>query len=218
MSLPKQMPRAEYSRKADRDARDAMALTLRRHIERLTFAGSQAQRFEEVFDEWPSFLETEICPSACVLPGEFRYGDSNMTPRLLEDTWEPKGMPGWALLKTAEIQADFQLAVRTNLIAERAIIMRAVEDGFQDGLVQRYGIVLPMPEYYGLSARFALTGGSVIDNEETAMREKRDAAFTISVYAPKVQVMPVWPMSLSVTKTTVDSEGDVISSSTFVAP
>lgn len=211
------MPIEKYSRTATRDVRDAMAMALRRLIEGLVFPGSQAQRFAEVFDEWPSFLENQECPAACILPGEFRYSDAYFTPRLLEETWEPKGMPGWALNKTAELQTDFQLGVRTNLIAERAIIMRAVEEAFQHGTDLRYGVILPLPDYYQLSARFVLTGGSVIDNEDTAMREKRDAAFTISAYAPKVQVVPIWPMSLSISKR-VGGAGDAASSSTFVAP
>ena len=82
--------------------------------------------------------------------------------------------------------------------------MQAVEDLFQpvDNLMDqtgpRYGIVVPLPEYYGIHGRFALLAGAVIDNEDTAMREKRDAAFTISASAPKVQIVPVWPMAVGV--------------------
>ena len=70
----------------------------------------------------------------------------------------------------------------------------------QDGA--RYGLVRASPEYYGLDGRFALLSGSVIDNEDTAMREKRDAVFTISARIPKVQVGPVWPMALKIEKST----------------
>jgi hypothetical protein len=82
----------------------------------------------------------------------------------------------------------------------------------------RYGLVVPLPEYYGINGRFALLAGSVIDNEETAMRDKRDAAFTISASAPKVQVGPVWPMAIAVVKELVDSDGNILSRSTFTAP
>ena len=205
-SLPSQMPIAQFSRKASIGVRNALALALARLVQDMTFPGSQAQSFAVVYDEWPDFLDTGVFPAACILPGEFRYADSQMTPRLLEDTWEPKGMPGWGLQKTAELQTEFQLVIRTNLAGERAQLMQAVEDLFQpqDNLMDqtgpRYGLVVPLPEYYGVNGRFALLSGAVIDNEDTAMREKRDAAFTISASAPKVQVAPVWPMALQVTK------------------
>ena len=218
LNLPQQMPLASFSRTASLDARDALAMALRRHVEALTFAGSQAQKFAEVFEEWPSFIDSEVVPAACVLPGEFRYADAHMTPRLLEETWEPKGMPGWALQKTAELMCEFQLVIRTNLPAERPILMRAIEESFQLGTDQRYGILVDLPEYYQIKGRFSLQGGSVIDNEDTAMREKRDAAFTVSASAPKVQVVAVWPMALSISKTFLDSTGLPTATETFTAP
>ena len=193
-------------------------MALRRHIEGLTFAGSQAQQFAEVFDEWPSFNDSEVPPVACVLPGDFTYGDAHMTPRLLEDTWEPKGMPGWCLYKTAELTCEFQLVLRTNLPAERPLLMRAIEESFQNGTDERYGIIVDLPEYYQLTGRYVLKSGSVIDNEDAAMREKRDAMFMISATAPKVQVVPAWPMALSVTKVFRDEQSQTASFETFTAP
>lgn len=217
-NLPQQMPLAQYSHTASLDVRGALAMALRRHIEQLSFAGSQAQRFAEVFEEWPSFNDSEVAPVACVLPGDWKYGDAHMTPRLLEDTWEPKGMPGWCLYKTAELMCEFQLSIRTNLPAERPILIRAIEESFQHGTEERYGIIIDLPEYYQLTGRFVLLGGSVIDNEDAAMREKRDAVFTISATAPKVQVMPVWPMALSIRKVFLDELGNTVASETFTAP
>jgi hypothetical protein len=222
--MPQQMPLAQFSRKASIGVRNALAVALGRLVQNVTFPGSQAQGFAAVFDEWPDFLDTGVFPAACILPGEFRYADSQLTPRLLEDTWEPKGMPGWGLQKTAELQTEFQLVVRTNLPGERAQLMQAIEDLFQpvDNLMDqtgpRYGLVVPLPEYYNLNGRFALLAGAVIDNEDTAMREKRDAAFTISASAPKVQVVPVWPMALKVTKELVDPAGTPLVKSVYTAP
>ncbi len=222
--LPEQLPLALYSRKATLDVRDALARALARLVAGLRFAGSQTDHFEEVFDEWPSFEQTAVFPAAAVLPGEFRYAEALMTPRLIESTWEPAGRPGWGLYKTAELQTELQLVVRTDRLAERAILMRAVEEAFQpsgnlmtlDG--PRYGVTVALPEYYGVVGRFALLGGSVIDNEDTAMREKRDAAFTVSASAPKVQVGAVWPMALSVTKVARAPDGSVAGTETKTAP
>ena len=222
--MPQQMPLAQFSRKATIGVRNALAVALARLVSTLSFPGSQAQTFASVYDEWPDFLETAVFPAACILPNGFRYADSQMTPRLLEDTWEPKGLPGWGLQKTAELQTEFQLVIRTNLPGERRQLMQAIEDLFQpqsntmDQTGPRYGLVVTLPEYYGIDGRFALLAGDVIDNEDSAMREKRDAAFTISASAPKVQVTPVWPMALKVTKELVGPDGNPLSTSTFTAP
>jgi hypothetical protein len=206
--LPTQLPLAQYTLTATMDARDALALALRRLVEDVRFAGDcQADRFAAVFDEWPSFNDGMALPAAAVLPGEFRYEAWSPSPHLLEETWEPKGKPGWGLYQTAEVACDFQLTLRTDRIGERPLLMRAIEDAFQapgmlmDNTAARYGLMLPLPEYYGLLGRFAILAGSVIDNEDAAMREKRDAIFIVSARVPKVQVGPVWPMALQVSKT-----------------
>jgi hypothetical protein len=225
MTMPLQMEIEKYSRSASMDVRDAMAMALRRLIEEIRFAGCQETSFQEVFDDWPSFLDTEVLPAACILPGSWKYDASSMTPKLLEDTWEPQGMPGWGLYKTAECMGDLQVMVRTNLPAERPKLMRAFEDSFQaPGLLMntsvgaRYGLLRPMPEYYGMDARFALLAGNVLDSEDSALREKRDALFTISAIAAKVQLGPVWPMALSISKTMSDLTGHAISHSLITSP
>lgn len=197
-------PRESYTRTATLDVRDALATALRKHVEGLRFVGAQGtDRFSQVFEEFPSFNDRAVPPSACVLQSDWRYGDAMLSPTLLEDTWEPKGMPGWGLYQTAEVICELQLVIRTNLPGERPVLMKAIEDSFQDPDMlmshssgARYGIVTTLSEYYGLPARFALLGGSVIDSEEKAMREERDAVFTISAMAPKVQVGPVYPLAV----------------------
>jgi hypothetical protein len=201
------MLREDYSRKATMDVRDALAAALKRHIAALRFRGSDdTDRFAVVDDDWPTYNDRQVVPSACVDPGAWRYAPWSMTPHLLEDTWEPKGMPGWGLYKVAEIEADFVLACRTNLPAERKVLIHSIEDAFEtprllmDQHGARYGILLPLPDYYGLLGRFTLTGGQILDTEDKAARSQKDALFTISVQASKVQVGPVFPMSINIRK------------------
>lgn len=216
MSDISQMPRERFSRTATLDVRDALAAALRRVVEDLRFVGSQTDRFAEVFDVWPSFLETAVFPAAAIVPGGFKFVDSSTTPKLLEETWEPQGLPGWGLYKTSECQTELSLVIRTDLVGERPALMRAVEDAFQDPQLNmakngpRYGLVKTLPDYYGVNARFAVLDGSVIDSEDSAMRERRDAVFTISASAPRVQVGPVFPLALRITKTTLDPAGNTI--------
>jgi hypothetical protein len=194
----------QYSRRATMDVRDACAAALKRHIEGLRFAGAQGtDRFSAVDDDWPTYNERYTPPQACVEPGPWKYGASSMVPQLLEDTWEPFGQIGFGLWKVAELEADFTLACRTNLPAERKVLVKAIEDAFEgkgQEIGERYGLILPLPEYYGLKVRFAVTGGQIIDNEDKAARSQKDAMFTISAQASKVQVRPVFPMALKITK------------------
>ena len=198
------MPQDQYSRRATMDVRDACAAALKRHIAGLRFHGSaDTDRFAIVDDDWPTYNDRQVVPAACVEPGAWKYGAWSTTPTLLEDTWEPQGMPGWGLWKVAELEADFVLACRTNLPAERKVLVKAIEDSFEgrgQEIGERYGLILPLPDYYGLKVRFAITGGQIIDTEDKAARSQKDAVFTISVQANKVQVRPVFPMALNITK------------------
>jgi len=199
------MTRAEYPRKATRDVRNAAALALSRHLMGLTWEGTEHQRFTEVFDEWPAFLNRYQPPAACVLPATWTYGSWEYT--LLEETWEPKGLPGFGLYKTNELECEMEVSIRTTSAAEREVIVLALEDAFQDPQMlmsqkrgPRNSIILPMPEYYGLTARFSLQRGRTIDDPDSAMRERRDAVLTVSVQASKVKVGPVYPMALHMIK------------------
>ena len=203
------MTRAEYPRKATRDVRNAAALALARHLASLTFEDVEHRQFSKVYDEWPAFLEHYQPPAACVLPAGWTYGAWSFTPTLLEETWEPKLEPGWGLYKTAELECEMEVSIRTTTPAEREAIVLPVEDAFQDPQMlmsqkrgPRNSIILPLPEYYGLPARFSLQRGRTIDDPESALRERRDAVLTVSVQASKVKLGPVYPMALHMIKNT----------------
>jgi len=51
----------------------------------------------------------------------------------------------------------------------------------------------------------------VIDSEDQAIREQRDAVMTISAQADKVVLRPVFPMSLTIKKVSVDTNPLTIS-------
>ena len=203
----------QYSRTAVRSARDAMALALRHHLEGLVFklAGGTF-KLATVFDEWPAYLDRYVPPCACVLPNEWRYADWSFTPKLLEDTWEVSGEPGFGLYKLSEIETDFEISLRTNNPAERDALIEGIEESFvaprvlmDDAQGPRYGLILQLPEYYGLAARFALQSARVIDDEERTMREQRDAVLTVSSQAPQVRVGPVYPLNLKI-RLSIDGE------------
>lgn len=198
---------SQYSRTAIMDVRSAMAVALQRHLENLVFSkpGNPAYRFSEVHDTWPSYLQRYVPPSACILPGEWTYGDALFTPHLLEDTWEVAGEPGFGLYKLSELETDFQISFRTDEVAERAGILRGIEESFRaprllmdDAQGPRFGLLLDMPEYYALKGRFALKSARLIDDEERAVREQRDAVVVINAQAPQVTVGPVYPLNLKI--------------------
>lgn len=198
--------RAQYSRTATRDVRSAMAAVMRRHLEDLRFFNSGGQfRFAEVFEEWPSYMNRYVAPSACVLPSSWKYVDWADTPTLMEDTWEVKGEPGFGLYKLSEVDLELELSIRTNNTVEREQIILGVEESFvAPGLLMneaagpRYGVILVMPDYYGLQARYSIMESRIIDDEERAHREQRDVVFRISAQAAQVKVGPVFPLNLKI--------------------
>lgn len=203
MTPQQQFTLAHYSRKATTNARRAMALALKRHLEGLEFFNPDRFQFSQVFDSWPSYIQRYVPATACVLPGRWEYGDAYLTPVLMEETWEPAGEQGFALYKMAEIEVFLEVSMRTDSVDEREAIILGVESSFRDPNMlmsdpagARYGILLPLPEYYGCKARFQLISGSVIDDEDRAMRENRDAIMVVQAEATQVVVGPVAPLQL----------------------
>lgn len=198
--------REQYSRKASMDVRSACARAIQHHFEELIFEKEGSKfRFTAVHDSWPSYTQDYIPPSCCILPGAWKYGPSNMTPTLIESSWEPVGQMGFGLYKTDELECEFEVSIRTDHVPERNVIILGIEDSFQapemlmsETVGPRNCIFLPLPDYYDLQARFALLGGRVIDSEEQAMREQRVASFTVSVQAEKVKLGPVAPLALKI--------------------
>ena len=199
--------REQYGRKQTLDVRSAMAVALARRLREAEFLApvGGAFRFSEVFESWPDYGQRYVPPAACVLPSPVIYDAARLTPTLMEDTWEPQGGVGFGLYKTADIAADFEVNIRTASAAERNIVMAAVENLWTvDGMLMdqeagpRYGIVVAMPEYFGVCAGFALKSARVIDNEDMAMREHREVVLVVNGQAPQVKLGPVRPMNLTV--------------------
>lgn len=216
--------RSDFSRVATRDLRSSMAEALALHLEDMEFdSGAGVMQLAQVFTEWPSYIQRYIAPSACVLPGTWVYADAYLTPTLMESTWEPQtedGTPtkesGYGLYKVAEMEVVLEASFRTSSTAEREAIILAAESIFQAPLLlmdeqkgARNAVILEMPSYYGLCARFALTGGRVIDDEDRAMRENRDAVLTIKAEATQVVVGPVSPLNVKVKQVVGGPEVDI---------
>ena len=214
---------AQYSRTATLDLRSAMALSLARFLRDKVFFNPGQFQFAQVFEDWPSYLKRFVSPSACVLPGSWIYADALMTPHLLEKTVEPMNeagemlAEGFGLYKLSEMEVTLEVSLRASSVAERSSIILGLEDKFRaprllmdDAAGPRYGIIVEMPEYYGMCARFALQSARVVDDEDRAMREQRDAVFVISGQAPQVTVGPVAPLSVVIRKKQMLPDGTCV--------
>lgn len=203
--------REMYSRTQSLDLRTAMAAALCRRLQSGTFPGAGGQgtmQMEAAYQEWPSFGDEVVTPSCCVLPdGEGQDVEARLTPSLLEDTWETKGEPGYGLYVLSDYECEFVVKIRAATAAERSAVISYVEQLFvqdPDILIapvggNRYGMLARMDEYYQRDCRFGLLGTTVIDDQESAMREQRDAQFRIEAQAQKVRVGIVQPFTLRVT-------------------
>jgi hypothetical protein len=215
----------QYSRSATLDVRDACAAALARVIAGIDVVkAGQRVKFAAVFDEWPNFEDKYETPAACVLaPPSWDYSDAIMTPRLLETdtiesvTTEPSDPPSFGLWKTAEMLDQFQVSIRAGSTAMRSLLKLAIEEAFQMRELtmnpngQRYGLLVDLPEYWGMTARASLLNGSNSDNEDSAARNQREATFTVSMQAPKVQLGPVYPFTVTLTEKLATGDGRTVS-------
>jgi len=222
----------QYSQTAVMDVRDACALALRRVLEGIDkMIGGQQIKFVRVFDEWPTFDDYQDTPTACVVPpSEWTYDDSGCTPKLMEQTIETAEdavegePPSFGLWKTAEMVDQFMVQLRVATPELRSMFKLAVEDAFQalnltmNPNEQRYGLLLDLPEYWGLQARASLLSGMNIDDEDQAMRNRRDARFVVSMQATKVQLGAVYPQALTIRKEVQTQAGETISALTITLP
>jgi hypothetical protein len=207
------MKKELYSRRQTLDLRLAMANALAEYLGTLHFkAGSRSFQLARVFDEWPSDLDENVLPAACVLPDEkIVYADARLTPTLLEETWEPKGRPGWGLYQDSDAEVDLLVTVRAASSGERSGIVMRLEDAFLEDRVtgnyelgRRVGRMLPMPAYWGLNARYRAVEMRVIDDAETAQKNWNEVNLLVRAQAPKVRLDRVAPFSLRVTEVVGD--------------
>lgn len=204
------MVRENYSRRATLDVRDACAMALQRVLEAIDVVlDGERVTFTAVYDQWPTADDQYVPPVACVLPPDnWKYDDGLFTPTCLEDTWEHDATTGWALYKTAEMIDTFTVGLRTTSSAMRSLLKLALENSFQaSGVLMdqskgpHYGIVVDLPEYWGLKAQAWLIDGSNSDNEDSAMRNQREATFSVRMQCSKVQLGPCNPATMTITKT-----------------
>lgn len=199
----------QYSRSATVDLETAISLAVVRTVDRdFTGPGGVGKiRFTQVHEDWPSFEDSFTTPAAAVLPGdELKYGPSHLTPVLLEDTWEVKGEPGLGLYELAEASREFQLEYRGSTSAERNALKAGVETAFVTDEVlvappggARYGVLVAVPEYWGLNVRLSITGSSKLDDQELAAKNIWMGRATILAQAKLVKLAIVQPFRVRVT-------------------
>jgi len=199
-----------YSRSQTLDLRSAMSRAVAKRLREAEFfkPGGGTMRFAQVFDHWAEYQQRYIANTAAVVPSESLYDAARLTPTLLEDTWEPRGEVGVGLYKTADIETEVKVLMRCPTEAERAAFIAGVEDLWVSEQVlmdheagPRYGVLLPMVEYWSICAGFALKAIRVIDDEQRAMRDRWEAEILIAGQAPQVKLGPVRPLRLTVRMT-----------------
>jgi hypothetical protein len=190
------------------DLETAMSLAVARAIDR-KYVGPDGRRplsFQRVFKEWPTFNDEWVNPSAVVLPdGDLLYGPSHMTPTLMEDTWEVRGEPGFGLYKLDEATKEFDIGIRARTQAERNALKAGIEQIFVDDAIilaplankARNGIIVPMPEYWGLSCRLHLVSSRKLDDAAAAAANRWEALIHVRADAPHVKLGIVQPFRLS---------------------
>jgi hypothetical protein len=200
--------REQYSRSATLDLETAIATALLSIIKR-PFPGPGGKgmiQLAEAFEDWASFEENYVSPSAAVLPdGELVYGPSQLVPSLIEETWEPKGEQGFGLYVLSEATKDFLDTIRSSNQEERNALKAGLETAFvapeiniAPRLGERYGTVVDMPEYWGLPVVLKLLGSRKLDDQDSSAKNNQQAEFRISAQARHVVLGPVVPFRVKI--------------------
>lgn len=219
--------RSMYSRSASTDLETAISNAVERVLDR-DFPGPGGVgtiRLEEFFTDWADLNDQFVSPSAAVLPDEeLKYGPSQTTPHALEDTWEPRGEPGFCLMEIQEASREFEIVVRAAEVEQRNALKGGIETAFQDprGLLvvagegqagtarlapgDRAGVVVAeMPEYWRLPCRLTLLASRKLDDADSSARHVYEARFRLRAEASLVMLQPMQPMRVRITSQVVDS-------------
>lgn len=196
----------QFSRKQTEDLETAISLAVARTIGgQFTGPGGVGKiGFSQVHEDWPSFEQAYVFPTATVLPDEpLVYGPSHMVPRLLEDTWEPRGEPGLGLYELCEATRDLTLQYRAGTPAERNALKAGLETAFVAPEVTlapvagaRFGVLVTMPEYWGLTVRLAIADSMKLDDAESAAQNRWEGRCTINAQAKLVKLAIVQPFRI----------------------
>ena len=197
-----------FSRKQTLDLRSAMVAAIAKRLKAAVFptkSGGPTVKFAQVFEHWPDYTQKYVATTAAVMPAQWPYDAARLTPSLIEETWEPRGKVGLGLYALADISADFEIYLRSPSDFERSVFIAGLEqlwvadEVLMDPVAgARYGVVIEMPEYWGVCAGFALKSVRVLDDENKAMREHREAIVTLTGQATQVKLAPVRPMTLKI--------------------
>jgi hypothetical protein len=198
----------QFSRKATTDLETAISLAVARAVSgQFTGPGGAGKiAFTQVFEDWPSFESYYVPPSAVILPDEpLVFGPSQLVPRLLEETWEPVGEPGLGLYELAEASREIGLQYRAGTAAERNALKAGLETAFVAPEVTlapvngaRYGALVPMPEYWGLTARLAIVDSIKLDDADSAAQNRWEGRVTIRAQAKLVKLAIVQPFRVRI--------------------
>lgn len=206
------MTRDKFSRKQTLDLQTAMAAALAGLVRAATFPGPRGKgttAFRKVYSEWPTSNDNFATPAACVLSTDtIHYSAALLTPKLLEDTWEPQGGLGLGLYKVSEGECDLHLEVRAPSKPERSALVAGIEELlFAPGVLNagpqgaRYGRMVEMPEYWGLGVRLAMQDKSVADDAESAKANRWEATFLVRAQANHVKLDVVSPFQVKIIET-----------------
>jgi len=200
----------QFSRSATTDLETALSLAVLRVISG-QFQGPGGIGkigFAQVLEDWPSFEQSYVMPTAVVLPDNgLVYEPSQLVPRLLAETWEPKGEPGLGLYELCEASREFQVQYRAPTAAERNALKAGIETAFVAPEVliappfgARYGVLATMPEYWGLTARFSLAESMKLDDAAAAAKNRWEGTATIKAQAKLVKLAIVQPFRIRITE------------------
>lgn len=176
------------------DPEQAIALVLAEYLRGLEFwinnrdladppTLSKPFRFVEVFDEWPEADQELPYPCASVGSADVGYRGHALTPTPIEGTFGvydvPEAMRGSVLVKTAEVDQEFQIDVWTRDVPKREAVLARLSSAFapQEGIGRV--MLSGTPAYWNLPVRVSLNGYRRVDEPEPVYSHERRAVVRV---------------------------------------
>jgi len=166
------------------------------------------------FGERPDPEEPIQKPAVTVMPTTATDEGPTQTPKILQETvrMDESDEKGWALIWDAEATAEIELQVSASSTHDRGMILRKLREKFMGTIDRRYGIDIPVPEYYpgaDVQAAVAVTGKRFSGGEMFSMTRERNVSLVLDCRIPVLRQVAVQRLHPNFALTIVEPDEEV---------
>jgi hypothetical protein len=195
----------------DKDARDYALAKLREYLCALVFQRTGdvngptipfSLPKDSIQIQQPDDIKNLPLPGIGIIPGRGVHESIGLGPPVVIESSKDIAGPGTALLRNGDYVEPVTIEVWGSKSAERRALVAGLKSALRasDG---SYGIYLLLPEYYNMTAEFALNESQYIDGDEVS-RNRRRAHLMVTMRVCEVTLTNVNDLNSSLETTVLD--------------